>query len=88
MLKTNFKDSIKWFTDWCESWAEYKKEALESNDYDLYLYFLREVQITFTKLYAESKVREILELEETILKQVTHEISWVNNKKKEKEIPF
>ena len=88
MSKINSKESTGCFTDWCESWMEYKKEALDSGDYEFYLLFLRETQKVFTTLYAESKMKEALELEESVLKQVTREISWVNGKKKEKEIPF
>jgi len=76
------------FINLWKDWDGYKKEAVETKDYDFYLLFLRETQVTFTELYSESKMKETIELEESVLKQITHEINWANGKKKEKEIPF
>lgn len=76
------------FDEFIEDWLLLKKETIENSDYEFYLRYLKEVQITFSKLYAEAKMQETLELIEDVLRQITHETNWAKNKILEKEIPF
>ena len=74
--------------NWMNSLIDFKKDAIKTKEYDVYLMALKDAQITFSKMYAESKMEEALKLEEDVLKMIAKEISWVNSKKREKEIPF
>lgn len=86
--QTTSKNNSDIFTELFEDWIKYKKEAIDKEDYDFYYFFLKEIQMAFSELYAQSTMKEALDLEEIILKQVSKEMKWVNNKRQEKEIPF
>lgn len=76
------------FDEFMEDWLSLKKETINTKDYKFYLWYLKEVQVTFSKLYAEAEMQETLDLIESILKQVMYETNWAKNKMREKEIPF
>ncbi len=74
--------------DYFKDWERYKKEALETGDFEIYKTFLFESQKMFINLLAKFTHKDWIKLVEDILKKIAQESKWVRLKEKEAKLPF
>ena len=71
-------------TDIFEEWVRLKKRAIETDDWEMYEWFLKEIQKEFGKVYAETSSKT----SEDILKIASCELHKIMIKYKERKIKF
>lgn len=85
---TNMEKDEDHIGSFFNEWANQKKTALETGDFDFYKLFLMEANKTFLKLLSELTSDGWKKLVSDILQKIAQEIKWVKQKQTEKQIPF